>query len=243
MLALLKKELRSFFSSVVGYIVIIVFLGINCSFLWIVPSNTNIIDSGYASIDSFFDIAPWVFLFLVPAITMRLFAEEERSGTLELLFTQPISDIKIILSKYFASIILVWISIIPTFIYFISVYFLSNPVGNIDLGATWGSYIGLFFLVSIYCAIGLFASSITKNQIIAFIVGMFFCFLFYIGFDYISGISIFSAFQMIIINFGINEHYVSISRGVLDSKDVIYFICVNIIFVLTTRFVLESRKW
>ncbi len=243
MFTLLKKEISSFFSSITGYVVIIVFLLINSMFLWIFPGSNNLLDSGYASLEALFIIAPWIFLFLVPAITMRMFTDERKSGTIETLFTRPLTDLKIISAKSLAAFILVLFSLIPTLIYFYSVYKLGNPVGSIDSGGTWGSYIGLFFLSAIYVAIGIFASSITENQIVAFIIGMFLCFLMFMGFDYLSELAFLSKIDSFVINMGINEHYKSLSRGVIDSRDIIYFISVVVIFTLFTKLVLQSRKW
>lgn len=243
MFTLLKKEVNNFFSSLTGYIVIIVFLVINSLFIWVFPGNNNVLDGGYATLDSLFSIAPWVFLFLVPAVTMRMFADEKRSGTIELLLTRPLSDFQIIFAKYLAALILVMFSLLPTLIYFYSVYQLGNPVGSIDTGGTWGSYIGLFFLAAIYVAIGILSSSFTDNQIVAFIIGMLLCFIAYIGFDFISELSFLKSFEALIINLGINEHYKSMSRGVIDSRDIVYFVSVIAFFLLITKTILQSRKW
>jgi len=243
MLTLLKKEINSFFSSITGYIVIIVFLAINSLFMWVFSGNNNIIEGGYATLDSLFSIAPWVFLFLVPAVTMRMFADEKKSGTIEILFTRPLSDFQIIIAKYLAGLILVLFSILPSLVYFYSVYHLGNPVGNIDLGGTWGSYIGLFFLAAIYVAIGILSSAFTDNQIIAFIAAIFMSFIMYIGFDYLSDLGSLKAIGNLVINLGINEHYKSMSRGVIDSRDMIYFISVIAFFLFITKTVLQSRKW
>jgi ABC-2 type transport system permease protein len=243
MLQLLKKEISSFFSSLIGYVVVIVFLIATAMFLWIFPGEFNILDNGYASLDSLFILAPWVFLFLVPAITMRLFSDEKKSGTIELLFTKPFTDFQIILAKYLSGLVLVLFSIIPTFIYFISVYMLGKETGNIDVGGTWGSYIGLFFLASIYVAIGLFASSLSENQIIAFLIGVVLSFFFYIGFDSISSLNFLESISETILNLGINEHYISMSRGVIDIRDIVYFLSIIVLFLFTTKTVLESRKW
>lgn len=243
MLQLLKKEINSFFSSLIGYIVIIVFLLVTSMFLWLFPGEFNILDNGYATIDPLFILAPWVFLFLVPAVTMRLFADEKKSGTIELLFTKPFTDLQIILSKYLSGLVLVLFSLIPTLIYFISVYLLGTEGSNIDVGGTWGSYIGLFFLAAIYVAIGLFASSLTENQIIAFLLGVILSFFFYIGFESISTLSFLESISETILNIGINEHYKSMSRGVIDIRDLIYFLSIIALFVFGTKTVLESRKW
>ena len=243
MLALYRKEISSFLNSLIGYIVIIVFLTIISLFMWVFPGEMNILDAGYANIDTLFIIAPWVFMFLVPAITMRLFADERKSGTIELLLTKPISDIQIIMAKYLAGVTLVLISLIPTLVYYLSVHLLGNPIGNIDTGGMWGSYIGLFFLASGFVAIGVFSSSITENQIISFIVAVFLCFFFYLGFDSISNLSLLGKVDAFIIQLGIQEHYISMSRGVIDTRDVVYFFSLAAFFLLLTKTVLESRKW
>ena len=243
MYTLLKKEISGFFSSLTGYVVIIVFLVINGLFMWVFPGANNVLDSGYASLETLFTIAPWVFLFLAPAVTMRMFADEKKSGTIELLFTRPLSDFQIILAKYLAGLVLVLFSILPTLIYFFSVYHLGKPVGNIDTGGTWGSFIGLFFLAAIYVAIGVLSSSFTENQIVAFIIGMLLCFIVYIGFDYLSELIVFKSIDGFIINLGINEHYKSMSRGVVDSRDMIYFLSAIAFFILITKTILQSRKW
>jgi len=243
MTSLLFKEINSFFSSITGYLVIVTFLLINSAFLWLFAGNFNLLNSGYASIDGLFMIAPWVFMFLIPAITMRLFADEKRLGTLELILTKPISELQIILAKYLAGLLLVVFSLLPTLIYFYTIYQLGNPIGNIDIGGTIGSYIGLLFLGASYTAIGLFGSSITDNQIVAFIVSMALCFVFYFGFDQIAESGIFGNIDLFIYSLGINEHYQSMSRGVIDSRDVIYFFSVIFVFVWATRLVIQSRKW
>jgi len=243
MFTLLKKEIQEFFSSLIGYIVIIVFLLVNGLFMWIFKSDFNILEGGYANIDTLFLISPWVFLFLIPSLTMRLFSEEKRSGTIELLFTRPLSDLQIILAKYFAGILLVGFALLPTLIYFLSVYLLGDPVGNIDTGGVWGSYIGLFFLAAVYTAIGVFSSSLTKNQVIAFIVAVALSAFFYSGFDTISSFNIFKGIDNIIVYLGISNHYSSISRGVVDSRDIVYFIATISVFIFFSKVVLESRKW
>lgn len=249
MFTLLKKEIRSFLSSLIGYIAICVFLLLISLFMWVINSdknsnfNANVLDSGYANIDSLFIIAPWVFLFLIPAITMRSFADEKKAGTIELLLTRPLTDLQIILAKYFAGFILVLFSLLPTLIYFYSVYKLGNPVGNIDTGGMWGSYIGLLFLGAAFVAIGIFASAITDNQVVSFIMALFLCFIMYIGFDYISSFALFGKIDNVILALGINNHYGSMSRGVIDTRDVIYFLSLIAIFIFGTRTVLESRKW
>ena len=243
MYAIFIKELNSFFSSLTGIIAAIVFLVVNGLFMWVFPGELNVLDNGYASLDTLFIIAPWVMLFLVPAVTMRLFSEEKRSGTIELLLTRPISDSQLVIGKYLASIVLVIIILLPALIFFVSVYLLGNPVGNIDTGGAWGSFIGLFFLSAGYASIGIFASSITENQIVSFILAILISFIVFIGLESIASVHSLQKIQFILVNLGINEHYKSISRGVIDSRDVVYFIALSAIFVLSTRTIIQSRKW
>lgn len=237
-----KKEISSFFGSLTGYIVVSIFLIANSLFLWVFPGEYNVLDSGHANLDTLFFIAPWIFLFLVPAVTMRLFAEEKRTGTIELLYTRPLSEMQIIISKYSAGIALVIFSLLPTLIYFITVGLIGEPAWNIDSGAFWGSFIGLFFLATVYVSIGVFASSITDNQIIAFLTAMIISFFFYIGFEAISNLSVWSNFSSNIENLGINAHYKSMSRGVLDTRDIIYFIAVSAIFLIFTKAILSKNR-
>lgn len=243
MYTLFKKEISSFLNSLIGYIVIIVFLLINSLFLWVFPTEFNIPDFGYATLEPLFLLAPFVFLFLIPAITMRMFAEENKAGTIEILLTQPLSDLQIIFAKYLAGLSLVFISLIPTFIFLISVYVYGFPTGNIDLGSTWGSYIGLIFLSSAFVGIGLFASSITDNQIVAFIIAIVITAFSYLGFEIIYSFDLFGSFDLFIKNLGINAHYSSMSRGVIDTRDIIYFVSFTAISILLTKLSLESRKW
>lgn len=246
MLALLKKELNSFLSSLIGYIVISVFLTAIGLFMWVFPSaggNFNVLDAGFANIDTLFIIAPWVFMFLVPAVTMRSFSEEKKNGTMELLLTRPLTDWQIIFAKYLSGFLLVLFSLLPTLVYYFSVSTLGNPPGNIDTGGMWGSYIGLLFLAAGFVAIGIFASSITDSQIIAFILAVFLSFFCYIGFESVSSLDLFGPIDSILLNLGINEHYISMSRGVIDTRDIIYFTSLATLFLLFTKTVMESRKW
>ncbi len=243
MFTLLKREINSFLNSLVGYIVICVFLLINGLFLWVFPLDFNILDYGYANLDGLFMLTPIIFLFLVPAITMRSFADEKKSGTIELLLTKPLSDIQIILAKYFAGFILVFFSLLPTLIYFISVYKLGYPPGNLDIGGIWGSYIGLLLLGAVFTSIGLFTSSLFDNQIVSFIIALFLCGFLYLGFDFIYSFEMFGKFDLFIKTLGINAHYASMSRGVIDTRDLVYFFSVIALFILLTKISIESRKW
>jgi ABC-2 type transport system permease protein len=243
MFVLLKKEISGFLNSILGYVVIAVFLLVNGLFLWVFPIESNILDYGYASIDGLFLIGPFVFLFLIPAITMRFFAEEKKSGTIELLMTRPLTDLQVIMAKYFAGLILVIISILPTLIYFLSVYQLGFPRGNIDTGGMWGSYIGLLFLGASFVAIGLFASSISDNQIISFILAVLFSGFIYVGFEFIYGLDLFGQADLLVKTLGISSHYSAMSKGVIDTRDVIYFLSLIAFFILLTKFSIEKRKW
>jgi ABC-2 type transport system permease protein len=243
MFTLFKREIKNFLSSLIGYIVITVFLLINGLFLWVIPMDFNILENGYANIDGLFLLGPFVFLFLIPAITMRSFAEEKRSGTIEMLLTKPLTDLQIILSKYMAGVVLVIFSILPTLIYYISVYHLGSTLGNLDAGGTWGSYIGLLFLGAAFVSIGLFASTLTDNQIISFIISLFLCGIFYIGFEFIYSFDIFGKYALFVQSLGISYHYSSMSRGVIDTRDVLYFLSLISVFILLSKISLERRKW
>jgi ABC-2 type transport system permease protein len=243
MYAIFRKEISGFFSSLTGYIVISVFLLINGLFMWVFPGEWNIFDSGYAGLDTLFLLSPWVFLFLVPAVTMRMIADENRTGTIELLYSRPISERSIIYGKYFASVSLVLMALIPCLIYYVSVYLLGESPGNIDNGGTLGASVGLFFLAAVYTSVGLFASSTTDNQVIAFIIAVMICFILFMGFDSFAYIPGLKRVDEIVIRLGINEHYKSMSRGVLDLSDIIYFVAVVVIFNEAARLQLLSRKW
>ena len=239
MLVLLKKEFLYFFSSATGYIVIGIFLLTTGLFLWVFPGEYNIMESGYAQMDGLFILAPWLYLFLVPAVTMRSFSEEKRSGTIELIYTRPISGLKIILAKYSASVLLVLFSLLPTLLYFVAVYFLAQPVGNVDTGGIFGSYIGLFFLAAVYVAIGVFSSSITDNQIVSFILAAVLCFLFYYGFDLLASLTVSGKNEMFVTALGIRHHYDAMSRGVVDTRDVVYFLTVITVFIFSTKLIIK----
>jgi len=243
MFAIFKKEINGFFSSLTGYIVIIVFLLFNSLFMWVFPGEWNILDSGYAGLDTLFFVSPWVFMFLVPAVTMRMIAEEKRAGTIELIYSRPITERELIYGKYFASVCLVLLALLPGVIYYYSVYSLGDTPGNLDKGGTLGSFIGLFFLASVYASAGIFASSISDNQVIAFILAVIICFFLFMGFDSIAYLPGLKKLDEFFIRLGINEHYKSISRGVVDIKDIVYFIAVIVFFNEATRFYLLSRKW
>ncbi len=239
MLSILKKEIVSYLSSLVAYITIGVFLLVLGLFLWVFP-DSSILNYGFASMESLFTTAPFLFMFLVPAITMRSLAEERKEGTFELLLTRPLTDWQIVVGKYLASVVIVFFALVPTVVYYYSVYSLGSPQGNIDTGGVIGSYIGLFLLGGCFCAIGIFASSISKNQIIAFTIAVFLCFFFYSGFDSLSQLLSLQSFDL--ENFGITNHYQSVSRGVLDTRDLVYFIIIAGLFLSLTLFILIRQR-
>jgi ABC-2 type transport system permease protein len=242
MRSLFKKEITIFFGSLTGYIVVLVFILASGLFLWIFPGNYNILDNGYATLDGLFSLAPWLYLFLIPALTMRMFAEEKRLGTLETLITKPIGTFSVVFTKYLAGLVLVLFSLLPTLCYYASVYWLGSPVGNMDTGGTWGAFIGLFFLAAVYTAIGLFASALAATQVVSFLVAMVLSFVFYIGFELIgsSGVPYFP--ERLLTWLSINEHYLSISRGVLTIRDIGYFTGLSALFLVGTVHLIRPRK-
>lgn len=235
MLSIFKKELYTYFHNTTGYIVIGIFLLLTGLFLWVIPGEFNVFDAGYANVDGLFFLAPWMFLFLCPGVTMRLFAEEKSTGTWELIITKPISKWGVVAGKFFAAWTMVLMALIPTIFYYFSVAYIAEPAGNVDSGAFWGSFIGLIFLASIYVAIGIFASSLTSNQIVSFIIALVASFFMYYGFEIVG--SFFSAGDTIHFfeNLGVHAHYQSMSRGVVDSRDIIYFIIVTFVFLFLTE--------
>ena len=233
MLAIFKKEFNSFFTSTIAYLTIGIFLLINGLFLWVFDDDFNILNAGFADLTSFFYLAPWILIFLIPAITMKTFADEFRSGTIEILKTRPITNVTLVLGKFFAILTLLIIVLIPTFVYVYSIHELGNPVGNLDYGSISGSYLGLFLLASSFASIGIFTSTLSKTQVVAFLLGICMVFLFYYGFDAVS--SLFGDYSYTIKLFGMNEHYKSISRGVIDSRDVLYFMSIIIFFLFVSK--------
>lgn len=240
MISILKKELTSFFSSPIGYLVITVYLLVNGLFLWVFEGDFNILHAGFADLNSYFFLAPWIFIFLIPAITMRSFSDEINSGTIEILKTKPISNWQIIFGKYLGSLILVIITIIPTLIYAFSVYKLGNPSGNLSIGTTLGSFIGLLFLASAYTAIGIFSSTLSKNQIVSFLIAVFISFFLYYGFEALATYNLFGNLDYTIQNLGMSEHFNSIGKGVIDTRDLIYFFSVTFLFLFLTHLKIEN---
>lgn len=242
MRALYFKEIRSFLSSIIGYIFILIYLIASGLFHWVISENTNLLEGAEADLIPFFNLSPWIFLILIPAITMRSIAEERRTGTIELLFTRPISDLRILLAKYFASVTLLVIALIPTLVYYISMHYLGNPVGVMDDGSTITSYIGLILLGATFVAIGIFASALTSSQIVAFILAMFLCWLFFQGFDLIGSFNLMGKFDSVTQYCGMTIHYDGIKKGLINTKDVLYFISVIVLFIFAALTVIKSLK-
>ncbi len=240
MKSILLREIKSFFGSPVGYLVMAVFLLLNGLFLWVFEGEYNILNSGFADMTPFFTIAPWILIFLIPAVTMRSFSDEKKQGTLELLLTKPLSLWQIVTGKFLGALLLIVLAVLPTLTYVYALWSLGMPTGNIDLGSTLGSYFGLLFLMGGYTAIGVFTSAMTENQIVAFISSVFLCFLFYFAFDGLAGF--FPSAEGVIAALGMNSHFKSMGRGVIDTRDVLYFVSLSIAFLSFTVHQLKSIK-
>jgi len=242
MKALYLKEIRSFLSSVIGYVFILIFLITSGLFHWVISYNTNLLEGSESDLIPFFNLSPTIFLILIPAITMRSIAEERKNGTIELLFTRPISDLNVLLAKYFAGVTLLAIAIVPTIVFYISMHYLGSPIGVLDDGATFTSYVGLFLLGATFVAIGIFSSSITSSQIVAFILAMFFCWFFYDGLTLLGSFNLMGDFDYLIRYCGMSFHYDAIKRGVIDSSDVIYFLSLICVFIFASLTIIKSLK-
>ena len=242
MRALYFREIKSFLSSIIGYIFIFIYLVASWIFHWVITYETNLLQGSQADLIPFFNLSPLILLILIPAITMRSIAEERRTGTIELLFTRPISDLKILLAKYFAGVTLMIIAILPTIVYYFSMYYLGDPVGIIDEGATFTSYIGLFLVGSCFVAIGIFASSLTSSQIVAFILSMFLCWIFYDGFMLIGSYNLLGEFDFVVKYASLSLHFDEIKRGVIVTKDIVYLISVVVLFLSASLAVIKTLK-
>ncbi|PCJ95763.1 MAG: gliding motility-associated ABC transporter permease subunit GldF [Flavobacteriaceae bacterium] len=242
MFAIYKREIQSFFTSSIGYLIISLFLGLCGLFLWVFKGQFNLFEYGFADLSKFFLLVPWVFLFLIPAITMKSFSEEKKQGTLELLFIKPLSLWETVLGKFFGTTTLTIIAIIPTFLYVYSISQLGTTVGNLDMGVIFGSYFGLLFLITSFTAMGLFASTLSENQIVAFIVGALLCFIFYYGFDGLSTLFQNDTAWLTIQYMGMKSHFDSIAQGVLDTRDLIYFIGLTLFFLYLTVVQLKNHN-
>ena len=240
MKSIVLREIKSFFGSPIGYLVIAIFLLINGLFLWVFEGEYNILKTGFADLTPFFTLAPWILIFLIPAVTMRSFSDEKKQGTLELLLTKPLSIWQIVNGKFLGALLLIVMAIVPTFIYVWTIYGLGMPEGNIDMGSTIGSYFGLLFLISAYSSIGIFTSTLSENQIVAFIIAVFLCFFLYFGFEGLA--TVVPNISNFIAALGMQDHYKSMSRGVIDTRDIVYFVSITIAFLSFTVFNLKSFK-
>ncbi|PID71253.1 MAG: gliding motility-associated ABC transporter permease subunit GldF [Flavobacteriales bacterium] len=237
MFAIFKKELSAFFASPIGYLAIGVFLLINGLFLWVFKNDFNILNAGFADLNAFFFIAPWFFLFLIPAVTMRSFSDEYRLGTIEILQTKPLRNFQIISGKFLGALVLILMALLPTLVYVFTVIKLGNPPGNLDSGSTVGSYFGLMLLASAYTATGLFASTLSNNQIVTFLIGIILCFFMFYGFEALAGLYPSETIRQL----GMEYHFNSISRGVIDTRDVVYFLSVTAFFLYLTHLKLKKQ--
>mmetsp|Transcript_28656 Transcript_28656/g.38202 ORF Transcript_28656/g.38202 Transcript_28656/m.38202 type:complete len:244 (+) Transcript_28656:7-738(+) len=242
MRALYFKEIRSFLSSIIGYIFILIFLITSGLFHWVITEDFNLLLGSEADLIPFFNLSPWIFLILIPAITMRSIAEERRTGTIELLFTRPISDFKILLAKYLASVSLLVIALLPTLVYYISMHNLGNPVGIMDDGSAMASYFALILLGASFIAVGIFASALTSSQIVAFILAMFLCWLLFQGFDLLGSFNLLGSADGVIKYMGMTSHYFEMTEGKVNTKDVIYFLTIIVLFIFGALTVIKSLK-
>ncbi|MAZ27070.1 MAG: gliding motility-associated ABC transporter permease subunit GldF [Cytophagaceae bacterium] len=238
MLAIFRKEINSFFASTTGYLVIGLFLVLNGLFLWVFEGDFNILDYGYADLTPFFQLVPWIFLFLIPAVTMRSFSDEIKQGTLEILLTKPITIFQLVMGKFLGAFVLILVALLPTLIYIWAIAALGNPVGNLDYGILIGSYLGLLFLAAAYTSMGIFMSSLTTNQITAFIMSLSICFVWYYGLD---GLADLLAMHWL-GNLSMRQHFDSISRGVIDTRDLVYFISVGALFFYLTMLRTKTKR-
>ncbi|MEM9327506.1 MAG: gliding motility-associated ABC transporter permease subunit GldF [Bacteroidota bacterium] len=241
MIIIFKKEINDFLNSFIAYIVMAVFLVGTGLVMWVFP-DSSVLDYGYASMESLFTLGPYLFLFLIPAITMKSFAEEKRTGTLELLYSLPFRDWEIILGKYFSSFALVAFALLPTIVYYYSIHSLGSPTGNLDTPGIIGSYVGLLLLGGLFTAIGMLASALTENQIISFVLAAFLCFFLYEGIETIAGIDAWGSWSYQLEQWGMLYHYNALSRGLLDLRDVVYFLGMITFMLLMVRFTLSTKK-
>ncbi|MBT8178532.1 MAG: gliding motility-associated ABC transporter permease subunit GldF [Eudoraea sp.] len=240
MFAIFKKEIRSFFTTPTGYLVVGLFLLLNGLFLWVFEGPYNILEYGFADLSNFFGMAPWIFLFLIPAISMRSFSEERKLGTLELLYIKPISLWQTVLGKFMGTFALVLIALLPTLLYVYAIHELGTTPGNLDLGLVWGSYFGMLFLILTFSAVSLFVSALSENQIVAFLIGVLACFILYYGFDSLASLFENGAWAYNIRSLGMKAHYEAMANGVLDTRNLVYFASVGYLFLYLTQVYLKK---
>ncbi len=242
MWVIFQKEFAGYLHSLIAYMVIGVFLSAMGLLMWVFP-DSSVLDYGYADMGTLFSTGPYVLLFLIPGITMRSFAEEKRMGTMELLLTKPVTDWQLVLGKFIAAWALVAVALLPTLVYYYSVYQLGRPTGNVDTAGVMGSYVGLLLLSAVFCGTGLLASSLTASQIVAFMVAAFFCFLLYTGFDSLAALPMPTGAALLLKQLGIVYHYDALSKGLIDSRDVVYFLSSTSVLLLATKTSISSRQW
>lgn len=241
MLTIFKKEVNSFLSSLVAYLVMAVFLTASGLFLWVFP-DTSILEYGYAEMGTFFNYSPFVFIFLVPAVTMRSFADEAKAGTIELLLTKPLTSWQVIGGKYLAAVFLIVLTLLPTLVYYFSVVQLGNPTGNVDTAGVMGSYLGLILLGGVFAAIGLYASSLTDSQIVSFLISVFVCFVFYVGLSSLASLDVWGGFGYFLSQIGLDYHYYALGRGLVDTRNLVYLISLTFFFLFLTHLRISKNK-
>lgn len=242
MLAIFRKELWSYFGNWSAWIIIAAFSTVSALFLFFFENDFNLLDIGSASLHSFFVLAPWLFLFIIPALTMKTFAEEQQNGTLQWLFSQPLKISEIVLGKFFAVFIIVTLCLLPSLVYLYSVYIMGVPEGNLDFGATLGSYFGLMVLTAAFTAVGVMASSLSSNQIMAFLIGVFLNFIFYFGIEQLANFKLLGGADYLLKNAGFYHHFMAFTRGLIDTKDVFYFLLVIALSLGTAKHFIEKKK-
>lgn len=242
MIAIIKKELWSYFGNWSAWLVIGAFSVISALFLFFFENDANIFEIGTASLQSYFTLSPWLLMFIIPALTMRSFAEEQQNGTLQWLFSQPIKISEIVMGKFSSVFIVGIFCIVPSLVYLYTVYVLGVPEGNIDMGATWGSYMGLFLLIGAFASVGILASSVSSNQIMAYLLGLFLCFIMYFGIEQLASFKLLGGADYILQKVGFYNHFIAFTRGLIDSSDVFYFLLIMGIFLVVSNYFVKSKK-
>lgn len=241
MIAIFKKELLLFTKNKIGLITVSILLLVYSLILFTNIFNLNILENGYADFSTFFSLSPIIYLIFIPAIAMRSFSEEYKNNTIDILFSKPISKLNIVLAKFYSVFFIVFLSIIPTIIYPITIYFIGEEIGNLDIGATVGSYIGLLFLCLVFSCISIFASSLSRNQLNSFIIGVFLNIFFYYGFDIISQLVDNGSASLVIQKMGIINHYELLSKGLISTTDIVYFVSISILFIMLCQLNIEKK--
>lgn len=240
--AILKKELWRYFSSWTAWVITAVFSVVSALFLFFFENNFNIFDIGIASLQSFFTLAPWIFMFLIPALSMQSIAEEEQKGTLQWLFAQPLRISEILWGKFLAVWVVGFICLMPSLVYLYTIYVLGVPEGNLDWGMTWGNYLGTIVLLGSFSALGILASAIANNQIVAYLIGLFLNFIFWFGFDQLASFRLMGSADYFIQNLGFQYHFSSFARGLIDTRDLFYFILIMVLSLSLSHLFIKRKK-